>query len=198
VRLRKVDPAKHEEKRRQILEAAGRCFARSGFRGASISEICGEAKMSPGHLYHYFANKEAIIGAMTESGLQHAAQRVGEMTAQEDVLQALLAELTQVKAKRGRAKSGLMLEMVAEAGRNPAIATILRHHHRALRDLLADYLREGQHRGQVDRRLDADLAAALLLGVFDGVSALGIKDPTFDMEKGTELLQEMIARFLTT
>jgi TetR/AcrR family transcriptional repressor of uid operon len=41
--MRKIDPVKHEEKRQEILEAAGRCFARKGFQGATISDICAEA-----------------------------------------------------------------------------------------------------------------------------------------------------------
>jgi len=56
--MRKVEEAKHDEKRRQILKAAKRCFIRHGFRGASISDICAEARISPGLLYHYFENKK--------------------------------------------------------------------------------------------------------------------------------------------
>ena len=41
--MRKLDPVRHEQRRREILAAAGRCFARDGFRGASISDICAEA-----------------------------------------------------------------------------------------------------------------------------------------------------------
>ncbi len=67
--MRKVDPVKYEEKRRDILQAAMQCFVRDGFRGASISDICAAAGISPGHLYHYFPGKEAIIGAMAETRL---------------------------------------------------------------------------------------------------------------------------------
>src|SRR5260221_11274361 len=74
--MRKVDPVKHEKKRQDILEAAGRCFVRDGFRGASTSDICAEAKISPGHLYHYFASKEAIMAAMAEANLDQAAPRL--------------------------------------------------------------------------------------------------------------------------
>jgi len=77
--MRKVDPVKHEKKRRDILEAAARCFARDGFRGASTADICAEAKISPGHLYHYFASKEAIMGAMAEAKLGEAAARLRHM-----------------------------------------------------------------------------------------------------------------------
>jgi TetR/AcrR family transcriptional repressor of uid operon len=68
--MRKVDPVKHEEKRREILTAAQRCFARDGFQGASTSQTCKEAKNSPGHLYHYFASKEDIVKAIAEMRLE--------------------------------------------------------------------------------------------------------------------------------
>src|ERR1700736_5705760 len=73
--MRKIDPVKHEEKRQEILEAAGRCFARKGFQGATISDICSEAKISPGHLYHYFASKEAIVSAMAEARITQVGAR---------------------------------------------------------------------------------------------------------------------------
>lgn len=195
--VRTADPAKQEEKRRQILEAAERCFARDGFRGASIADICAEAQMSPGHVYHYFENKEAIIGALTEAGLKYVAQRVEEMTTEGDLLQALLSEMKRKKSKSKRDKSLLIVEMTAEAGRNPAIAGILREHHRALRDVVAGYLRAGQERGQFDRSLDVEQAAALLLCVMDGVGMLPIKDPAYDMTEGVEMLGLLMGRFLT-
>ena len=71
--MRKLDPVKHEEKRREILNAAERCFVRDGLQGASISSICAEARISPGHLYHYFTSKEAIVSAMIEVRLEEAA-----------------------------------------------------------------------------------------------------------------------------
>src|ERR1700740_2581853 len=88
--MRTVDPAKHEEKRREILAAAGRFFVRSGFRGAAISAICTEAKISPGHLYHYFASKEAIVSAMAEASLAIADESFGEMAQASDALTALI------------------------------------------------------------------------------------------------------------
>jgi AcrR family transcriptional regulator len=195
--MRTVDPTRHEEKRRQILEAAERCFARSGFRGASISDICAEAGMSPGHLYHYFDGKEAIIGAMTESGLKYVAGRVAEMAAQEDLLQALQSELRKTKSKRERAKAALMQEMVAEAGRNRTIATIVQQHHCGLRDLVAAYIRAGQERGQVDQTLDPELAAAILISVLDGAGSLSLKDPALDLPRAMDMLSTLISRFLS-
>ena len=55
-----------------ILHAAARCFVRDGFHRASISDICAEAGISPGHIYHYFENKEAIVGGIAELGMDQA------------------------------------------------------------------------------------------------------------------------------
>ncbi|EFG4742194.1 helix-turn-helix transcriptional regulator, partial [Escherichia coli] len=56
--VRKRVPEQHEGRRQEILAAAHRCFLRHGLQGASISMICKEAAMSPGHLYHYFPSKD--------------------------------------------------------------------------------------------------------------------------------------------
>ena len=117
--MRKLDPIRHEGKRREILEAAGRCFGRHGFQGASIAAICAEADISPGHLYHYFASKEAIIGALADLRLTEMTQRFRDATADKDAIPALLAELRR-KRSQIRQATPMLLEMLIESGRNPA------------------------------------------------------------------------------
>jgi len=58
------------ERRSQILQAAGRCFTRDGFHRTSMQRICKEAGMSPGALYLYFESKEALIAAMILAWLE--------------------------------------------------------------------------------------------------------------------------------
>jgi TetR/AcrR family transcriptional repressor of uid operon len=195
--MRTVDPDRHEKKRREILAAAERCFVRNGLRGASISDICAEAKISPGHLYHYFASKEAIIGAMTELRLERAAMRFSHMMESSNAVTALLAEIDRVDIGYARGRAVLVLDMLAEAGRNPVIGNILKEHSRKLRALLAKFLLEAQQRGHVDPSLDADTTAAILLSVVDGARTLRIRDSKLDMAKGLPLLKTLVARFLT-
>lgn len=194
--MRKIDPIKHEERRRQILKAAGRCFARDGFRGASISDICAEAKISAGHLYHYFPSKETIVGAMTEAHLAQAAMHFDRMTGSSDAVGALVAEVERAKTLHGHTGQLLFIDMLAEAGHNPAIADILREHSRRLRSLLANFLSKAQKEGQVDRSLDADFAAAVLLGVIDGAKTMTIRDPKLDKGRCIDYLKILITRFL--
>lgn len=198
--MRKVDPAKHVEKRRHILEAATTCFQRDGFHGASISDICAEAAMSPGHLYHYFDCKEAIIKAITETGLERVAVAVDQVAQEADLVDALaarlVAKLDQLKRDGIRRKAALMAEMTAEAARNPAVAKILRDHDRRIREMVSRLLRQGQERGQVDRGLDPDLAAAAMIAAFRGLHDRAINDRGPDIEREADALKLMITRFL--
>jgi TetR/AcrR family transcriptional repressor of uid operon len=195
--MRKVDPVKHEEKRREILIAAQRCFARDGFQGASTSEICKEAKISPGHLYHYFASKEDIIKAIAKMRLDIATARYVRMLEGADAITALLSEVDSSDMAHGRANSNLFFTMMAEAGRNPAVAKIMRENSRKIQKMLADYLRKGQASGQIDLSLDAESAATLLMSVFDGMKTLAIHDPKVNMDKTVDVLKMLITRFLT-
>ena len=64
--MRRADVQRQSDRRLEILDAAQRCFARSGFHGASMQEICAEADMSPGNLYRYFPSKEALIAGICD------------------------------------------------------------------------------------------------------------------------------------
>ena len=196
--MRKVDPVKHEEKMREILEAAGRCFMRDGFQGATIANICNEANVSAGHLYHYFPSKEAIIGAMAEADLEETAQRFAQLMEGSNIVTALVSEIDRVKDHHDRAGGrALLLDVLAEAGRNAAMAKILQKHSRGMKALLGEFLRTGQTRGEVDANLDAEIAAGILVSLIDGSKTLALRDPKLDMKKHIKMLKMLIDRFLT-
>src|SRR5579863_8354451 len=122
--MRTVNQAKYDEKRRHILDAARHAFIEKGFHGTSIADICAAAEMSPGHLYHYFSSKEAIIEAIVEMGLERVATMTGRLARKTNIVDALLEEIEQRQGGQ-RPRFGLMLEMEAEAARNPPIAKIM-------------------------------------------------------------------------
>jgi AcrR family transcriptional regulator len=195
--MRKGDPVKFEEKRQEILEGAVRCFIRDGFRGASISTICAEAQISPGHLYHYFPSKEAIIEAMAATHLESIRARFSQLADKKDAIAVITAELQRNRKGATSGEQALILDLMAEAGRNPAIAKIVHTHTRAIRGLLAETLRNGQATGGIDPNLDVELAASILINLMDGSKILRIRDPKIDTRKCDEMLATMIARFLS-
>jgi len=194
--LRKTNPVKHQEKRLAILQAAIRCFVRDGFHRASISNICAEAQISPGHLYHYFENKEAIVGGMAELGMDQAISSLVEIMDATDAAQSLVQAMLATREVSDATSRVLMMEIMAETGRSPVIAKIVSDHIQRLRGLIADFLRKGQERGQIDPSLDPDLSANVLISVTNGGKAFLGLDPGLDQALCKAQLGNMIAGFL--
>src|SRR5436309_11760225 len=55
-----------EDRREQIIDAAMRVFSQKGFTRATNKDIAREAGITPGLIYHYFENKEALFKAIIE------------------------------------------------------------------------------------------------------------------------------------
>ncbi|MDH6138540.1 AcrR family transcriptional regulator [Kitasatospora sp. GP30] len=58
--------ARGERRIAQLLEAAGQVFAESGYAATTTNAIAARAGVSPGSLYQYFPNKDAIAAALAE------------------------------------------------------------------------------------------------------------------------------------
>jgi AcrR family transcriptional regulator len=196
--MRKLDPVKYEEKRREILRAVARCFRRHGLNGASISDICAEAKISPGHLYHYFDDKDAIITAMAEERLkeitahfERSIDRPGFMVA------GMLSEVDWLALSEGPANSALLFEMLAEAVRRRPVAKTLRAFSREMRNVLVDLIHRGQTRGEIDKEIDPVITATVLIGIMDAFRALALRYPEVDTSKATAVLKRLASRLLS-
>lgn len=59
-----------DSRRALMLDAARSVFERLGIEGASIREIAKQAGYTPGAIYSYFENKEAIYGALLAESLE--------------------------------------------------------------------------------------------------------------------------------
>jgi AcrR family transcriptional regulator len=53
-------PRGHDETRRQLLEAAGEVFAETGFRDATVREICRRAGANIAAINYHFGDKETL------------------------------------------------------------------------------------------------------------------------------------------
>ncbi len=87
---RRLD-AVQRHKREAIVEAAMRVFAEAGVEGASVRAIAARAGYTPGALYTYFADKEALASACLARSLGRllaALRRAGGPAAAGDALSA--------------------------------------------------------------------------------------------------------------
>ena len=125
---RQTDPAIANARRAQILTAAAECFRRKGYHGAGMAEISKTAGMSAGHIYNYFESKEAIIESIIEKDMEEMFSIFQEFEDHPgDVLQALIDGLNiGVQRHMDTGACVVDLDMMAEAGRNAKVASLLR------------------------------------------------------------------------
>ena len=70
------------DKRRQILDAAVRVFARRGFHACRVSDVADEAGVAYGLVYHYFDSKEEILNQLFSERWQLMLDAITEIDSQ--------------------------------------------------------------------------------------------------------------------
>ena len=73
------------DKRRLILDAAIRVFARQGFHACRVSDIADEAGVAYGLVYHYFKSKEEILNTLFLERWQIMLDAITEIDEKQDV-----------------------------------------------------------------------------------------------------------------
>lgn len=173
------DPTQAEARRQQVLTAAADCFRRRGYHGAGMAEISKTAGMSPGHIYNYFVNKEAIIEAIVAQNMAEMFSMLSAFAQLEgDLLDALVDGADQgVEKNLNPAYSALQLEMLSEAARNDKVAALLRHADQSARAQIKALLTgpEGTLRSLPDHEVEARLE--LLSSVFNGLLVRAVLNP---------------------
>lgn len=180
-----------------ILAAALRCFRAEGFHGASISRICAEAGISPGHLYHYFDSKEAIVEAIVQSDRERIRGMLDQLATDPDPVEALMrAILTPSLEQRFQIDGVLTLEIYAEAARNPRIAAIVNgftaHAQASVASLLADLQRDGK----VAADAEPDRVASFLISVAEGLMLREAVDPSHRPDQVAPYLRSLLHTIL--
>jgi len=170
----KLKPAEVEQRRREITDAARRCFLRQGFHRATTDEICREAAITPGGLYHYFRNKEDVIKAVVQDSAEQWIREV-RYTAEtspgpRSALQRLGALVAQtIQSPEFNDNARLELLIWSECMRSEELSKILETGRTAVHDALAEIIHEAVKTGEYSDRIDPAGLADLLMGVRTGL-----------------------------
>jgi TetR/AcrR family transcriptional repressor of uid operon len=192
----KLKPATQAARREHILDAAEECFARSGFRGTTMQDICKAANVSAGALYLYFRSKEDLIAGIAERDRAKLAEKLSELAAAPDLLAALARLAEYYGQEQPRYKRLLWVEIGAEATRNPAVERIFRATDRYVVESFASLFARAQAEGRIAPRFEPQLLAEALLTVGDGFCWRRAVDPAHDGRAVMPALLMMIAALL--
>lgn len=182
----KVNEAHLEKRRMQILEAAFYCFARNGFHGSTMRDICRRSGLSPGAVYSYFRGKEEIIEALAAMGRDNTRKFVEQTPTPADApgrLSGLVRTFVEV-FDRPASRPSLRLDMRlwGEAMQNSRIRRLFLLGARDAVGPFESIVRVGQSRDEINPELDPEATARVLLALFLGLQVQKAMDPKLELE----------------
>lgn len=152
--------ARQKARQDDIITAARRCFRQSGFHAASMSQIGAEARLSVGQIYRYFSNKNAIIGEIIRRVIDLRINEMEGKTHTHQIPYMLAWRITTTQDD-----DALMLEMSAEASRNPEVAALLKEAEDVMFENACDHLRKiYPHLSETRVRCCAEAIAVMFKG----------------------------------
>jgi TetR/AcrR family transcriptional regulator, repressor for uid operon len=187
---------RQSDRRAEILEAAQRCFVRSGFHQTSMQEICAEAGMSAGNLYRYFPSKEALIAGIAERDRAEVAQDLASADLSPGLFAVLESMAHQYWSVRSIEQVRLCTEVMSEARRHPEIARISASFDADVRRWVTAMFQEAAERGDIPRDADIPGAVEMLMIIADGVWWRRALDPNFKADAVIPLFIDVMRHLL--
>ncbi len=184
-------------RRLHIIESAVGLFAEKGFAATTTADICRAAGISTGNLFHYFPSKQAVFHALWELDQADWAEVVAGAVAEPDPWAALMAVVDKLAADAVEPMmAGLLVEVIAQAHRDPEFAAGLAASDRRQIDDVAAMVRRLREAGLADPDLPDREAARWVLTLTDAFLGRGYPEPERDAEAATATAKRMIARVL--
>jgi AcrR family transcriptional regulator len=197
----KVTDEHVEARRRQILAAALRCFAREGFHRTTMQDIFRESELSPGAVYSYFKAKDELIAAiaMTIVGFIGESAALfdeplpeGRLRRPGEALAQLIERYRSVDFGTAEERARVFPHLAGELQRNPALSAAARAGLDGLRASFAKLARAAQERGELDPATDPEAFSRLPISMLHGMLIqLGVYGEELDLDayaRAAELL----------
>ena len=168
------------DRRDHILAAAERAFAEHGFHATTMQHVAKAAAMSAGNLYRTFPSKEAIVEGLCARDQQERIDSFVSIAEGGSVFAAFEAGLHEHFASRTRDKARLLVEIWAEAARNPAIASMSLGVDADIIGKIAHVIQLAKDRGEAAPAIDPRAIARLMFTYFGGLLKRQAIEPDFD------------------
>ena len=189
------------EKRRIILDAAVRVFARQGFHTCRVSDIADEAGVAYGLVYHYFSSKEQILDTLFLERWDVMLAAIAEADASERAPEEKLETIAGFIIDSYRHDPELMKVIIVEVTR--AANTFGLTHLGKIRDAyagIAAIVAAGQSEGRFRAEITPEFAAQAFYGSVEQVLTGWIFESApvteADLERAKTMIVETICRGL--
>ena len=158
------------DKRRLILDAAVRVFARQGFHTCRVSDIADEAGVAYGLVYHYFQSKDEVLDTLFLERWSLMLAAIDEIDTREDTAREKLLAIASFIVDSYRHDPELMKVIIVEVTR--AANSFGRTHLAKIGEaygLIADIVRKAQADGEFSDTVSPQFAAMAFYGAIEQV-----------------------------
>lgn len=157
-----------EAKRKRLLDAAVRVFARTGYHGSRVGDIAEEAGVAHGLLYHYFSSKEEVLQTIFRENWGELIARFRAVEAADEPASEKLEGIAKILLRTWRNDPDLVTVMVREVARSPQLQTQVVEVREAFA-IVQRVVEQGQREGLFRKDVDARLASWILYGGLEEV-----------------------------
>ena len=185
-----------EDKRRLLLDAAVRVFARKGYHAARVGDIAEEAGVAYGLLYHYFSSKEEVLRNVFRETWRALIATIESVERGEDTPREQLRKVAEILIRSWKRDPDLVRVLVLEVTRSQLLAG-------EMDEIVASFsviqaiVERGQADGSVRGDLDARLASYVFYGAIDELLTgwvLGrLPDSDEDLARAERTVVEIVA-----
>src|SRR5918995_1906242 len=181
-------------RRREILDAAVRVFARQGFHTCRVSDIADEAGVAYGLVYHYFRSKEQVLDTLFLERWDVLIATIAEVDARDDLQpREQLHAIASFIVDSYRHDPELMKVIIVEVTR--AANSFGRTHLEKIReayDGIAGIVERAQADGTFKNDVTPEFAAMAFYGAMEQVLTAWI----FDLLPGGDVEYDQAKRFV--
>src|SRR5437763_9077304 len=144
------------DRRRELLDAAVRVFARKGFRAARVGDIAEEAGVAHGLLYHYFRSKEELLETIFRETWRDVLDAVRSVEETDESARERLAGIAKILLRAWRRDPDLVRVLVREVTRSSHVQRRVDEIDQAfagLERIISRGQEDGEFRSDVDPRM---------------------------------------------
>jgi len=181
------------DKRRLILDAAVRVFAREGFHACRVSDIANEAGVAYGLVYHYFKSKDQVLDTLFLERWDFLLEAIRETDAREVPAEEKLTAIAGFIIESYRHDPDLMKVIIVEVTRaaNTFGAThigVIQRAYQRIAAIVAAAQADGSFRSVVS----AEFAAMAFYGAIEQVLTSWIFGLLEESDEGYERAKDFV------
>ncbi len=184
-----------EEKRRLLLAAAVRVFARKGFHTCRVGDIAEEAGVAHGLLYHYFESKDAVLETIFRETWSDLLAALRNIETSGNPAREQLRHIAATVLRTWRHDPDLVSVLVREVARGPQLQHELNEIVEAFA-AIARIIEQGQERGELRADLDARLASVIFYGALEEILTGWVLGQLPDSDEDVRLAEQTVVEVL--